>query len=103
MTHTDWLFADRPNDAVFTTRQVLNDGEPILYVSHDADDGAWQFHTGGVRGTHGDAMIVGLGTMLRHDPTLRELYDLPEGWFAERDGVGKPWRRRELPAQEGLG
>lgn len=40
-----WLFEDPPNVAVITSNQVLQ-GNPILYVSHDEDDGCWQFHTG---------------------------------------------------------
>jgi hypothetical protein len=42
---SEWLFNDPPNVAVITTSQVLN-GAVILYASHDADDGGWQFHVG---------------------------------------------------------
>jgi hypothetical protein len=91
----DWLFENTPNTAVITTRQVL-EGVPILYVTHDADDGSWQFHTGGPVST-ADARIVGLGEICRQDPSVRELADLPEGWEASRDRVGGPWRRQEKP------
>jgi hypothetical protein len=38
MADVDWPF-DQPRDcAVFTLRSIVFDGEPILYVSHDADD-----------------------------------------------------------------
>ena len=43
---TDWPFSDPPNVAVFTTGQVVRGERAVLYVSHDADDGAWQFLTG---------------------------------------------------------
>lgn len=52
-----WPFADPWNVAVFTTRQIVRDGEPILHVSHDWDDGAWQFHTGAGRVYERDAMV----------------------------------------------
>ena len=39
----------RPDDIAITTRQVLHERWPILLVTHDADDGAWQFVNG-----HGD-------------------------------------------------
>src|SRR4051794_14128998 len=42
----DWPFANPPDVAAITTRQVVHGGEPILLVSHDADDGSWQFLTG---------------------------------------------------------
>jgi hypothetical protein len=34
-----WPFADKPETAVFTTRGVLERREPIMFVSHDADNG----------------------------------------------------------------
>jgi hypothetical protein len=39
-----WAFADPSNLAVMTTRQVVNEGKFINFVSHDEDDGGWQFH-----------------------------------------------------------
>ena len=89
----DWPFADPKNVAVFTTTQVLRLRQPILHVSHDAEEGAWQFHTGAQPVSAADAMIVALSEMVEHDPSISELADLPCGWFAERDGVGSPWRR----------
>ena len=38
-----WPFDDSPNVAVITTRQVTEDNAPILLVSHDEEDGGWQF------------------------------------------------------------
>jgi len=86
-----WLFADPPNVATFTVRQVL-EGSPILHVSHDADDGAWQFLTAGETQEE-DARVVGLGTVVDLDPTIMELADLPLGWRAWRDTPEGPWRR----------
>jgi hypothetical protein len=37
MNHADWPFADLPNLAVITTSKVLEEGHPILLVTHDAD------------------------------------------------------------------
>ena len=36
----DWPFDHPPNPACITTRLVLEEGYPILLVTHDADDGA---------------------------------------------------------------
>jgi len=83
-----------PGDIALTSRQVLQDGWPILLVTHDADDGAWQFVNG-----HGDtedtdsAMAVAVETVFEVDPTIAGLADLPLGWRAWRDSPDHPWRR----------
>ena len=73
----------------------MNSGEEVLtYVSHDLDDGAWQFL--------GDSMSGGKPPILScfhhpvdNDLSLVELADLPAGWWAERAGPGEPWIRHE--------
>jgi hypothetical protein len=89
-----WPFADPPNVAVFTSKHVVRDRLPVLLVSHDDEDGAWQFHYGGVV-DDADAMIVGLAEMLKRNPELAELSDLPTGWRAERKTAKHPWTRRQ--------
>ena len=86
-----WPFEDPPNTASITTRQVL-DGSPILHVTHDADDGGWQFLCGTTEDP-ADARVVGLGRMFARDPSLGELADLPEGWRAWRAAPGRVWER----------
>jgi Domain of unknown function (DUF4262) len=89
-----WKFPDPPHTGVFLS-QTVNDGtETITYVSHDLEDGAWQFL--------GDSMSDGGGPVIScfhhpidRDPSLAELADLPLGWYAERDRVGEPWIRKE--------
>jgi len=70
--------------------------EPILLVSHDADDHGWQF-IGSSDATMADAMLVSLESIVRLDPTVLEVADLPPGWQALRDRVGGAWSRREHP------
>ena len=89
----DWPFEASPKTAVLTTRDILEGTKPILYVTHDADDGGWQFLPGGAVNPD-EARVVGLGGMCDRDSTLRELADLPEGWQAWRERLGSPWRRR---------
>jgi hypothetical protein len=86
-----WPFADTPNTAAITTRQVL-EGAPVLRVTHDADDGSWQFLCG-TTDNPADARSVGLGWMYARDGTLGEVADLPEGWRAWRASPGLPWER----------
>ena len=58
-----WPFTDASNTAVFTTRDVIEEGKPILLVTHDQDDGAWQFHTGKTVPAS-DAKIVALDEII---------------------------------------
>jgi hypothetical protein len=84
-----WPFEEPPNVAVFTSKHIIRQGKPVLLVSHDEDDGGWQFHYGGAV-SDSDAMIVALREVFRRHPELAELADLPRGWKAERVGPGQP-------------
>ena len=86
------------NLAVITLRQILQHDVPVLYVSHDVDDGCWQF-LDGQNPDLADAMVVGLATMFSHDPSLAELADLPIGWTASRQTPSSKWRRHPQPAE----
>ena len=73
-----WPFEASRNTATITIRQVLEDGAPVLLVTHDADDGGWQFLSG-MTVDPADARVVGLGEMCDRDPTLWELGRLARG------------------------
>lgn len=88
----DWFFEDAPNTAALTTRSVLEDGAPILLVTHDLEDGGWQF-IGGPTADSAEGRIVGLGNICARDGSLLELADLPEGWRAWRAHADAPWQR----------
>ena len=86
-----WPF-DQPRDcAVFTTRPVLEGGEPILHVTHDSDDHAWQFL--GREAREDDATIIALHEAVEIDPSILQLADLPPGWHAWRGSAADPWTR----------
>ena len=87
-----WPFDQGPRVAAITVRSVL-EGAPILRVSHDEDDHGWQFLDGRTP-MEEDARLIGMGTALAHDPSLREVADLPPGWVAWRESPSEPWRRR---------
>ncbi|MBS0659581.1 MAG: DUF2314 domain-containing protein [Verrucomicrobia bacterium] len=94
-----WPFDQPPHCASFTTRQVLADDEPILFVSHDADDHGWQFI--GSSAEEEDCRLVCLESMVRRDPSVLELADLPPGWHATRPSPSSPWKRQLSPRREG--
>lgn len=91
---TDWPFADPPNVAVFTTRAIVEEGAWIAHVSHDDEDGAWQFHDAGPAAADlADAQLVSLRSMVERDPTLGNVLDLPLGGRASREAPDSPWVR----------
>jgi hypothetical protein len=92
---TKWLFTDARNTAVFTTRDFIEEGKPILLVTHDQDDGAWQFHTGKTVPASDDK-VVALDEIIFRDPSVVELTDLPLGWSAIRDSITSPWNRQPI-------
>ncbi len=71
----------------------MNGTAPILYVSHDDDDGAWQMLTNDAADMS-QAMIVALVQLIERDRTLIELADMPLGWSASREDANSPWIRR---------
>jgi hypothetical protein len=88
----EWPFLDPKNTVVFTSSRVVEREETICYVTHDEDDGAWQFHPSGGTSTS-EARLVGLGEIVGMDPTIAELADLPLGWRAWRATAVSPWQR----------
>lgn len=91
---SDWPFTDPPNFRAFSTRGVMERGEAILAVYHEADDGAWQFIGGPWE--RADLVIVCLSHAVAHDDTVAELADLPRGWGARRPSPAAPWERFQL-------
>ncbi len=87
-----WPFDQAPNVAAITTRQVIEDGLPILTVVHYADDDSWAFVCGTSNATE-DGRVIGMGTALKLDSTLSTIADLPPGWCAHRCAIGGPWTR----------
>jgi hypothetical protein len=87
-----WPFHDPENLAVFTLRRIVQGRSPILFVSHDEEDGGWQFLDGG-EADAAEASLVSLRSITRIDPSTLELADLPLGWVACRAGPDEPWQR----------
>lgn len=93
----DWPFDQPPHCATITLRQILHEGASILHVTHDEDDHGWQF-LGWEDANVDDGVVVCLAEMLRLDPSVREVADLPPGWHAWRAAKGEPWTREPNPS-----
>lgn len=83
-------FREAKNLGVFTTRQWLDLGQPILRVVHD-DDGDWQFLTGDQ--LEEDIRLVSIEQVVLKDLTLNEVFNLDYGEAADRSYVGDKWIR----------
>jgi hypothetical protein len=93
----NWKFPDSPHARVFLSETVNGGTEPVTFVSHDAEDGSWQF-LGDKMSDGGGPVISCFHHPIDRDPNLAELADLPPGWYAERGKVGEPWiRRKRVP------
>ena len=87
-----WPFDQRPDCAVFVTREVMDREEPILLVTHDVDDHGWQF-IGPTDGTVANARIIALSEAVELDPSVLQVADLPVGWRAWRESREDAWAR----------
>jgi hypothetical protein len=87
-----WPFDQGPNVGSLTTRQVLDNGFPILKVLHYSDDNSWAFLCG-TTNADSDAKVISMAEALELDPSLEAISDLPPGWIAWRKKPGEKWQR----------
>ena len=95
---TYWNFPVSRFTGVYTTSLINEGQEPVLYVSHDESDGAWQFHGASDSNQYGPVMVC-FHHLTDRDASLHELADLPTGWCAWRDTPEEPWKREPLPPE----
>ncbi|MGO4108712.1 hypothetical protein [Paenibacillus sp. YAF4_2] len=87
-----WPFEDPKNVAILTIDKIMKREGPVLYVTHDEEDGMWQF-LDGEDVIEEEARILSLKQMVDIDPSLIQLSDLPLGWIAWRDTQDSEWVR----------
>jgi len=95
--NADFKFREAKNLGIFTTRQWLELGKPILRVVHDKD-GDWQFLTGDQLPE--DIRLVSLEQMILKDKTLNDAFNLDYGEATERKFIGDKWTRTILEEDE---
>jgi hypothetical protein len=95
----EWRFKDPQNTAAFTSKSIVERTDWIQYVSHDEEDGAWQFHS--EQGTREEgARVVSLEEVVKLDPSIESLFDLPLGWCAWRKTRDADWHRKKKTVNE---
>lgn len=95
----DWKFPDPPHTGVFLSEGIHSGSEAVTYVSRDIEDAAWQFLGDSMAGDS-EPVLSCFHHVIDTDPSLKELADLPLGWYAEREKVGEPWLRRKHAMEE---
>lgn len=86
----EWSFKDVPNTAVLTTKDIMKKKSQILFVSHDSDDGMWQF-LDGEESDFDKVLLVGLKEIVEIDSSINSVADLPLGWIAWRKNINDSW------------
>jgi hypothetical protein len=84
-------FPERRNEMVISTKKIINHSADIILVSHDFENGMWQF-LDGFELKEEDAVIVSLQEIVEFDSTVTGLHDLPLGWIASRNGKKDNWK-----------
>jgi len=86
------IFNAPPNTAVFTTKYIIENNKTITYVSHEEDDGAWQFFGDKeVENIMEDSRVVSLGDIVMLDPTILDLWNMSAGSVATRKDKNDNW------------
>jgi len=86
-------FEDSLNTAVFTTKFVVKDKKEITYITHETEDGAWQFFSNDNFDDFEEvSMILSLDEIINLDKTVLEIADLPLGYIATRETVKDKWK-----------
>ena len=83
-------FRDAPDTSVITCCHVL-EGAPVLRVTHDAEDGMWQFLCGGTH-EESEARVIALQEAHALDESVGALAKLPCGCVAQRSSVKTKWQ-----------
>jgi hypothetical protein len=95
----NWKFPDPPHTRVFVPEAVSSGAEPVTYVSHDLEDGAWQFLGDSMSGGR-EPVLLCLHHAIDNDPTLIQIADLPVGWWAEGVKPGELWIKQRHDSRD---
>ena len=87
-------FNEPENTATITCCHIVEKTADILFVSHDEDDGMWQFLCGGSH-MQEDAKIVSLSEIFMLDNSVSELSNMPCGYIAQRKSKDSKWVIKE--------
>ncbi|GAO41408.1 hypothetical protein FPE01S_01_04200 [Flavihumibacter petaseus NBRC 106054] len=85
-------FKESENTACITCDHVLTEKMPILYASHSADDGFWQFLCGQDNHSEENSKLISLRQATLIDPSINDLFEMPLGVGAVRESKSEIWK-----------
>ncbi|EGQ7649858.1 MULTISPECIES: hypothetical protein [Vibrio] len=86
----NWNFDQDKNVAALITKQVVEQGLPILQVIHYSDDHSWAFMCG-TTSNPSDTLVVSMEQAVSFDVSLYEIATMPPGCIASRNSVEEGW------------
>jgi hypothetical protein len=86
----NWNFDQGKNVAALITKQVIEEGYPILQVVHYSDDHSWAFMCG-TTSESADTMMVSMEQAVSIDSSLFKIGTLPPGCIASRQSIDEEW------------
>ncbi|HAS6834694.1 TPA: hypothetical protein GRI49_23015 [Vibrio parahaemolyticus] len=86
----NWNFDQDKNVAALITKQVVEQGLPILQVIHYSDDLSWAFMCG-TTSNPSDTLVVSMEQAVSFDVSLYEIATMPPGCIASRNSVEEGW------------
>lgn len=88
-------FRDSLNTAVFTTKDILDRLQSILYVYHHEEDGAWEFS--GEKNTKKENYVIcSLEEIIERDPSILEISSIRLGYYASRIDDKSEWKINKI-------
>ena len=90
-----WFLKKDKNKAVITSRYVLFDKTPILYVIHNKD-GMWEFYGKEELERDDDYKVISIEELINLDLRILELSLVPPCCFATRNAKSEAWEIKKL-------
>ena len=84
-------FVNNLNTAVFTTKYILNNNSPILYVYHYEEDGAWEFLGMETDINDDDYRVLSLEEIINIDSSVLKIISIKMGYYAKRESREAEW------------
>ena len=87
----NYKFKEPENTACIVCDHVMSKELPILYASHDSEDGCWQFLCGQDNHAEVNIKVISLKQATEIDETINDLFEMPLGIGAERETITSKW------------
>ena len=91
----DWPFDCAVDEAVVTTKFVVNGERPIVEVLH-WQDGGWQFMCNSTDDADKDGVVVCMGCLFQKYPWISNFKGLKKGYMAYFDNQSNLWQVEKI-------